>query len=132
MGGGTVGLRRAEVLRRFGAEVTVVSPALARSVEGVRYVARGYAAGDLDGAFLAVAAADDPEVNDAVGREAGRLGIFFNRADDPKGCDFFFPAVCEGDGIVAGVAGDGTDHKRTARAAREIRKILEGKDGGLV
>lgn len=26
IGGGTVGLRRAEVLARFGAEVTVVSP----------------------------------------------------------------------------------------------------------
>ena len=30
IGGGTVGLRRAEVLARFGAEVTVVSPALDR------------------------------------------------------------------------------------------------------
>ena len=125
VGGGTVGLRRAEVLRSFGALVTVVSPALARGAEGVRHVARAYMPGDLAGAFLAIAATDSPAVNEAVGAEARRLGIFFNRADDPGQCDFFFPAICEGDGLVAGLAGDGGDHRKTARMAKEIRKILE-------
>ena len=36
IGGGTVGLRRAEVLARFGAEVTVISPSLAREAEAIR------------------------------------------------------------------------------------------------
>lgn len=125
IGGGTVGLRRAEVLARFGAEVTVISPSLAREAEGIRCVLRPYAPGDLDGAFLAVAATSDPAVNEAAGREARRLGVIFNRSDNPADCDFFFPAVCEGAGMVAGLAGDGGDHGRTARTAREIRKILE-------
>lgn len=125
IGGGTVGLRRAEVLARFSAEVTVVSPALARPMEGIRHIPRKYASGDLEGAFLAIAATDDPQVNTAAGQEARRLGIFFNRSDCPPDCDFFFPAVCEGAGMVAGLAGDGTDHGKTARTASEIRKILE-------
>lgn len=131
VGGGTVGLRRAEVLRRFGAAVTVISPSLLRSAEGVCHVARTYRPGDLEGAFLAVAAVDDPAVNEAVGQEAQRLGIFFNRADDPSGCDFFFPAICEGGGMVAGLAGDGGDHRRTARTAREIRMILENSEDDI-
>lgn len=125
IGGGTVGLRRAEVLARFGAEVTVVSPALSREVERIHHIQRKYAPGDLEGAFLAVAAADDPQVNEAAGREARRLGVLFNRSDAPADCDFFFPAVCEGGGMVAGLAGDGTDHGKTARTAKEIRNILE-------
>ncbi|MDE7042579.1 MAG: NAD(P)-dependent oxidoreductase [Oscillospiraceae bacterium] len=125
IGGGTVGLRRAEVLTRFGAEVTVVSPALSREVERIHHIPRKYAPGDLEGAFLAVAAADDPQVNEAAGREARRLGVLFNRSDAPADCDFFFPAVCEGGGMVAGLAGDGTDHGKTARTAKEIRNILE-------
>ena len=125
IGGGTVGLRRAEVLARFGAEVTVVSPALSREAERIRHIPRKYAPGDQEGAFLAVAAADDPQVNEAAGREARRLGVFFNRSDAPADCDFFFPAVCEGGGMVAGLAGDGTDHGKTARTAKEIRNILE-------
>ena len=125
IGGGAVGLRRAEVLRSFGALVTVISPSLLRSAEGIRHIARTYAPGDLAGTFLAVAATNDPAVNEAVGEEARRLGIFFNRADDPGQCDFFFPAICEGNGLVAGLVGDGSNHKKTARMAKEIRKILE-------
>ena len=125
IGGGTVGLRRAEVLARFGAEVTVVSPTLSREVERIRHIPRKYTLGDLEGAFLAVAASDDPQVNEAAGREARQLGVLFNRSDAPADCDFFFPAVCEGGGMVAGLAGDGTDHGKTARPAKEIRKILE-------
>ena len=124
IGGGTVGLRRAEILCAFGALVTVVSPSLARDVESIRHVARAYAPGDLAGAFLAVAATDDPAVNGAVGEEARRLGIFFNRSDDPGQCDLFVPAICEGGGLVAGLVG-GSDHKKTARTAADIRKILE-------
>lgn len=125
IGGGTVGLRRAEVLARFGAEVTVVSPTLSLEVERIRHIPRKYTPGDLEGAFLAVAASDDPQVNEAAGREARQLGVLFNRSDAPADCDFFFPAVCEGGGMVAGLAGDGTDHGKTARTAKEIRKILE-------
>ena len=127
IGGGKVGLRRAEILRRFGAEVTVVSPSLAGPAEGLRWIARAYAPGDLAGAWLAAAATDCPEVNAAVGLEARRVGALFNRSDCPEDCDFFFPAVCEGDGLVAGLVGDGSDHRKTARIAREIRKILENE-----
>jgi len=125
LGGGTVGLRRAEALARFGAEVTVIAPRLVRELPGVRYLARRYQAGDLAGAFLAVAATDDPAVNAAAGREARREGVLFNRSDCPADCDFFFPAICEGAGLVAGVVGDGTDHRRTAQAARRIREVLQ-------
>lgn len=125
IGGGTVGLRRAAVLRRFGAAVTVISPVLAHDVEGIRHIARGYEPGDLSGAYLAVAASSDPAVNAAAGREARQLGIFFNRSDCREECGFFFPAICEGEGVVAGLAGDGSDHRKTARIAGEIRKILE-------
>ena len=125
IGGGTVGLRRAEVLAYFGARVTVISPALAHPVENLSHLSRPYQAGDLRDAFLVVAAADDSAVNTAAEEEARRLGILFNRSDDPSRCDFFFPAVCLGDGLVAGVVGDGSDHRKTAEAARRIRRTLE-------
>ena len=125
IGGGRIGLRRAEVLLRFGAKVTVVSPALNHPLAGIVHLCRPYAAGDLRDAFLAIAATDDDTVNDAVEAEARGLGILFNRADDQNRCEFFFPAVCEGGGLIAGVVGDGSDHHKTAEAARRIRKTLE-------
>ena len=125
LGGGTVGLRRAEALARFGAEVTVIAPRLVRELPGVRHLARRYQAGDLAGAFLAVAATDDPAVNAAAGREAQERGVLFNRSDCPEACGFFFPAICEGGGLTAGVVGDGSDHRRTAAVAKRIRETLE-------
>lgn len=125
LGGGTVGLRRADALARFGAEVTVIAPRLVRELPGVRHLARRYQAGDLAGAFLAVAATDDPAVNAAAGREAQERGVLFNRSDCPEACGFFFPAICEGGGLTAGVVGDGSDHRRTAAAAKRIRETLE-------
>jgi len=127
VGGGNVGRRRAEILSRFGAEVTVIEPEAVCLLEGIRHVARRYREGDLAGAFLVVAAAGDGEVNAAVERDARRLGIWFNRADCQKNCDFFFPAVCEGDGVIIGIVGDGTNHKQTAQVARRIRESIKGE-----
>ena len=129
VGGGAVGLRRAGVLARFGAVVTVVSPRLSGPAEGFRHLPRPYRTGDLEGAFLAVAAADDPAVNAAVGREARRLGVLFNRADCPADCDFFFPAICESGALVAGLVGDGGDHAAVAAAARRVRAALAEEEG---
>ena len=125
IGGGTVGLRRAAALRDFGAVVTVISPALSGPLPDVTCLPRPYRNGDLAGAFLAVAAADNSAVNAAAEAEARTLGILFNRADDQSRCDFFFPALCQGAGLVAGVVGDGGHHRKTAEAARRIRKTLE-------
>lgn len=125
LGGGPVGLRRARVLRDFGASVTVIAPSLSDDAQGMNYLSRPYREGDLEGAFLAVAATDDAGINAAAGREARRLGVLFNRSDCPSDCDFFFPAICEGEGLTAGLIGDGTDHRRTAEAAQRVREALQ-------
>lgn len=124
VGGGAIGLRRAEVLVRFGADVTVISPEMKRAMQEVNHIERIYEKGDLRGAFLAIAATDDREVNRAVGIEAGMLGIPVSVADCSGECTFYFPAICEGDGLIAGVVSDGINHRKTARAAREIREVL--------
>ena len=129
VGGGTVAGRRAGVLRAFGAQVTLIAPRWDHPLEGVEYLARPYAAGDLAGAFLAVAATDDRAVNRAVGAEARALGIPVSVADCPEECTFFFPAVCTGGGVTAGEVSGGTAHHRTARAARAIRALLEEMEG---
>ena len=126
VGGGAIAQRRAAVLSRFGAAVTVIAPTWTGGVPEVEWQARPYTPGDLSGAFLAVAATDDRQVNRQVGEEARRLGIPVTVADRREECTFFFPAVCTGDNIVAGVAGRGDDHARTARAAKAIRAVLEG------
>ncbi len=125
IGGGTVGTRRAAALRDFGAAVTLISPTIQRPLAGIAHLPRPYRPGDLTGAWLAVAAADDRAVNHAVYEEATALGILVNVCDCPAECGFFFPALCQGGGIVAGAVSVDNDHRRTAAAAKILRNALE-------
>ena len=125
IGGGTIASRRIATLRLFGCDITVVAPELKCSAQGLTYLPRTYVTGDLRGAALAVAATDNREVNHAVWQEAQALGIPISVADCEAECGFYFPAICTGENLVAGVVSTGKDHHRTARAAREIRKVLE-------
>ncbi|WP_300298375.1 bifunctional precorrin-2 dehydrogenase/sirohydrochlorin ferrochelatase, partial [uncultured Intestinimonas sp.] len=85
--------------------------------------------GDLEGAFLAVAATGDRDVNRTVGEEARARGIPVTVADRREECTFFFPAICEGGGVTAGLISQrGEDHRRAARAAKRVREVLEGSD----
>ena len=64
-------------------------------------------------------------MNRQVGEEAHSLGIPVSVADCEAECSFYFPAVCTGEELVAGVVSSGKDHHKTARAAKEIRRVLE-------
>lgn len=125
VGGGTIASRRIAALRQFGCKIVVISPELSCSSEGLTWIKRAYMPGDLEGAFLAIAATNSRAVNKAVGEEADTRGILVSVADCEAECSFYFPAVCTGQELVAGVVSGGKDHHKTALAAREIRKVLE-------
>ena len=125
IGGGAIASRRIGVLRQFGCAITVISPELKAKPEGLTWLQRTYLPGDLQGAFLAIAATNDRAVNRQAGEEARALGIPVSVADCEAECTFYFPAICTGAGLVAGVVSTGKDHHRTAQAAKEIRRVLE-------
>ena len=47
VGGGAIGLRRAAVLQRFGARVTVIAPEIREKPEGIAGLLRSSQSGDL-------------------------------------------------------------------------------------
>ena len=63
-----------------------------------------------------------------MGEDARRLGIPVSVADCEAECSFYLPAICTGEDLVAGVVSYGKDHHKTARVAREIRKVLEEEE----
>lgn len=131
VGGGKVALRRARVLQDFGARVEIISPEVFGDSAGAEHIVREYRDGDLEGAVLAVAATNSREVNRAVGLEAGCRGIPVSVADCPEECSFFFPAVCEGAGLTAGIVSAGGEHEKTARAAGAVRALLSGLEDSV-
>jgi uroporphyrin-III C-methyltransferase / precorrin-2 dehydrogenase / sirohydrochlorin ferrochelatase len=88
VGGGASAYRAIVGLLDAGAVVTVVSPAIVPALEALAdsgalsWVRRPYASGDLEAAWYAVGATEDPAVDGVVAADAERGRIFCSRADD--------------------------------------------------
>jgi len=94
VGGGTVAASKIEALLGSGAEITVVAPAIHPRIRAtaVTIVTRGFTPSDLDGAWLAVAAAT-PAVNREVRTAGEARRIFVNAVDDPETASAFTGGV---------------------------------------
>lgn len=123
-GAGAIAARRVGVLERFGARVLVVAPENPAGLDSVE--PRGFRPDDLDGAALAVAATDDRAVNRQIAELCRERGIPVSVADRAEESTFFFPAVCEGDGLLAGLVSTDGNHKKVRETAVQIRKLLTG------
>jgi uroporphyrin-III C-methyltransferase/precorrin-2 dehydrogenase/sirohydrochlorin ferrochelatase len=134
VGGGTVAQRRVAGLLAAGAAVEVVAPEVTPAVEGMAtareltWTARGYADGDLDGAWYAIACTDSPAVNVAVGAAAQRARIFCVRADEAPEGSAVTPAVGHHDGLTVGVLAG----RRPRRSAAVRTALVEALQTGLV
>ncbi len=140
-GAGEVGLRRARCLARFGAHVVLVDPRLSDGEdsadgrgcplvpEGVEAIFREYEPGDEAGCALVVAATDDREANRLIGSRCRDAEIPVSVADVPGECTFFFPAICMGDDVVAGVVSRSGDHRAAASAAARVRTAIAHAEG---
>ncbi|BBZ14455.1 uroporphyrinogen-III C-methyltransferase [Mycobacterium branderi] len=127
VGGGTVAQRRLPLLVASGADVHVITRSATRAVEAmsrIRLSLREYRDGDLDGAWYAIAATDDPQVNAAVVAEADRRRIFCVRADIAVEGSAVTPATFEYAGLSVGVLAGG-EHRRSAAIRSAIREALQ-------
>lgn len=127
VGGGTVAQRRLPLLIASGADVHVISRSATRSVEamtGITLALREYRDGDLDGAWYAIAATDDPRVNEAVVAEAEIRQIFCVRADVAVEGTAVTPASFSYAGLSVGVLAGG-EHRRSAAIRSAIREALQ-------
>jgi uroporphyrin-III C-methyltransferase/precorrin-2 dehydrogenase/sirohydrochlorin ferrochelatase len=127
VGGGTVAQRRLPLLIANEADVHVIARAATPAVEamtGITLQLRDFRDGDLDGAWYAIAATDDPDVNAAVVAEAERRRIFCVRADVARDGTAVTPASFEYEGLAVGVLAAG-EHRRSAAIRSAIHEALQ-------
>ncbi|MCC6176564.1 MAG: bifunctional precorrin-2 dehydrogenase/sirohydrochlorin ferrochelatase [Chloroflexi bacterium] len=127
VGGGRVGERKVHGLLAARADVLVVAPRTTPGIDALERASRlvverhPYGADVLDGAFLAFAATDLPELNTAVVEHARSRGVLVSSADDPPGSDFSVPATVRQGGVTLAVSTGG----RSPAFARLLRQELE-------
>jgi precorrin-2 dehydrogenase/sirohydrochlorin ferrochelatase len=130
VGAGNIAESKIESLLIAEARVTVIAPeALPRvrdwAASGeLTWKQREYKAGDLAGAFLAIAATATAEVNRAVFAEAADADILCNAVDDPPFCDFYFPSVVRRGDLQIAISTAGESPAFAQRLRKELNAQL--------
>ncbi len=138
VGGGTVAEQKVRGLLDGAGDVVVVAGQLSVGLEAlgqcgeVTVVLRDYAAGDLDGAFLAIAATDDPDVNAAVYEEATAAGVLINSVDDVVHCQFSVPSIVRRGELTVAISTGGRAPALSKRLRTRLSTHLGPEYGELV
>jgi precorrin-2 dehydrogenase/sirohydrochlorin ferrochelatase len=125
IGGGAVGTRKALALQEAGAIVIVVSPEVSTDLpDGVIHHASSFTPAELDGAFLAIAATDNPAVNAAVAAAARERGVLLNLAasagETEDSGDFVTMATVRRGELLLALTTGGAGPALSARLKREL------------
>jgi len=127
IGGGEVAARKVSLLLKCGARVRLVAPSLCASLREadsqgeLEYLQREFQEADLNDAYLAIAATNDPGVNRQVSDQANAHRIPVNVVDQPELCSFIVPSIIDRSPVVAAVSTGGA----SPVLARLIRSRLE-------
>jgi len=131
VGGGQVALRKVRAMLEHGANIDVISPDLCSELVQltkrgeINVLNREYQIGDLKGAFVAIAATDNDEINRRIAEEAKRNAVLVNVVDEVKNSDFIVPSYLHRGEITIAISTAG----KSPALARKIRTKLE-KDFG--
>ena len=127
VGGGTVAEGKISRLLDSGADICVVSPDATPGIlrfaddGNVRWEQREYQHGDLEGAFIAIAATNVREVNRRIFAEAEERGIMLNAVDDPPNCSFIAPSIVRRGPVTLAISTGGV----SPALARKLRESLQ-------
>ena len=127
VGGGDVALRKADLLSRAGAVITILAPSISVELQALlsdskhQLIYENYDKTYMSGARVIIAATDDEMLNHQIHADATELNIPVNVVDTPHLCDFIFPAIVDRNPIVIGISSNG----KAPVLARLLRARLE-------
>ena len=131
VGGGAIAEGKIEALFAAEARVRVVAPQVTAAIarwagQGtVEWKRKPFAADDLEGAYLVIAATSAPGVNEAVYSEADARGILCNAVDDIEHCHFYYGSVVQRGDLQIAISTNG----KSPALAQRLRLQLEKQFG---
>ncbi len=131
VGGGDIAARKAALLLKAQAKVTIVAPEISQMTQQllddpdcqnrVQWLKASFDPAYLYAQTLVIAATDDNDVNHAVYQAAKARRIPVNVADEPDMCDFILASILDRSPIVVAVSSGG----QSPILARQLRARLE-------
>lgn len=135
VGAGEVALQKIPALLNSEAKLRVIAPRIhpeiaALAQQGrIELEQRDYRSGDLDHAFLVIAATNDTQINATIYADAVARNILCNSVDDPPNCDFYFGSIVTRGDLQIAISTAGESPALAQRLRREIDEQLPGDLG---
>ena len=135
VGGGEVALRKAALLERCGALITVVAPhivpeLLQRAAGGALTLAvREFVPADLDGMRLVIVATSRRAVNRWIANLSESRNIPVNVVDDAEASRFIVPAVIDRDPVLVAISTGGASPVLARRLRERLEALIPAKIG---
>ncbi len=129
IGGGEVAYRKAVLLARAGAALTIVSEAVSDQLSELclnnnyTQIIASFDESQLSNAVLVIAATDSLAVNERVSNAAKRLNIPVNVVDQPSLCSFIVPSIVDRTPIVIAISSSGSSPV-LIRKIKELNETL--------
>src|ERR1700733_10628442 len=130
VGGGDIGLEKVEGLLACDADVVLVAPDAIPAVQelaaegSITWHRREYAAADLEGCLIAIAATNDTDVNIEVFNDAEKRAMLVNVVDVPPLCNFILPAIVRTGPLAVAISTAGASPALAKRMKREIAELF--------
>jgi siroheme synthase-like protein len=131
VGGGEIGLEKAEGLLACDGDVTLISPQAGPELEAlaaegsIRWERREYAGPrDLEGVFIVIACTDDTDTNIRVYDDAERRAMLVNIVDVPPLCNFILPAIVRTGPLAIAISTAGASPALAKRMKREVAGLF--------
>lgn len=131
VGGGATAARKAALLLRAGAKVSVVAPELKSKFDNVEYHQDFFNPTYLEGYRLVIAATNDKNVNEQVSKLAQEQNIPVNVVDQPELCSFIMPAIIDRSPIQVAVSTGGASPVLARLLRARLETMIPGSYGNL-
>ncbi|UNU74210.1 siroheme synthase CysG [Moraxella nasovis] len=139
VGGGDVAYRKAMLLNKAGAKITVIAKNVSDdfytflTTHHHKVVQKSYEPHDLtaDKFVLMICATNDNDLNERIYHQAHTLNIPVNVVDTPHLCDFIFPAIVDRNPVMIGISTNGNAPVLARLLRAKIERILPQNIGTI-
>jgi len=137
VGGTEIAVRKARLLLRANARLTVVALDISQEMEaliessGVTWQRRNYSQQDLEHKVLVVVACDDIGLAETIFKQAKERALPINVVDAPDLCTVIFPAIIDRSPLTIAISSSGSSPVLTRILKRKFEAMVPGAYGEL-
>ena len=137
VGGGEVALRKAILLIKAKANLSLVSPLFISQLQDLyeegrcKLLQEEFVAEQLEGASIVIAATNNKNTNAQVAEAAEKRNIPVNVVDQPELCSFIMPSIVDRSPVVVAISSSGRSPVLTRKIKELNETLISNREGQL-